>query len=155
MRVFLSNSVAPDDFSDVLKAASKAAGIDLDFGAGQRDRSTWSVRSASSHLQQLAEREQASRASMLSASIESYLEQLGDVRAQRLVRTANLEAITDELGITAQMTSSDLNRLRRKFALANHPDRTGLDERELATRRMMIANMLIDRELKRRGHAAS
>jgi hypothetical protein len=143
--------VPREDFSDVLETASKAAGINLEFGSGQQARPSWSLRSASSHLQQLAERERASRASMLSASIESYLEQLGDGRAQRLVRTANPGAIADELGITAQMTCDDLNRLRRKFALANHPDRSNSEEREIATRRMMIANMLIDRELKRRG----
>ena len=33
---------------------------------------------------------------------------------------------------------------------ANHPDRVGSDERENATRRMMVANMLIDRAMKRR-----
>jgi hypothetical protein len=48
------------------------------------------------------------------------------------------------------MTLADLSQLRRQFALANHPDRVGASEREIATRRMMIANMLIDRERKRR-----
>jgi len=48
------------------------------------------------------------------------------------------------------MTLSDLNRLRRNYALANHPDRAGSADRENATRRMMVANMLIDREVNRR-----
>lgn len=155
MRVFLSNSTAPEDFSEVLETASKAAGIDLDFGSGSPAHDTRRFRTAASHIHQLAERERENRASVLSASIESYLEQLGENRVPRQVRPADLDAIAGELAITAQMTLDDLSQLRRRFALANHPDRTSSEEREIATRRMMIANMLIDRALKNRGRASS
>lgn len=151
MRVFLSNSARREDFSEALEAASKAAGIDLDFDLGASSRASRSLRTAASHLQQLAERERESRASMLSASIESYLEQLGDNRTRKVPRSTDLKAIADELGITPQMSLDDLNRLRRRFALANHPDRSSSEEREIATLRMMTANMIIDGELKRRG----
>jgi hypothetical protein len=53
------------------------------------------------------------------------------------------------------MSFSDLSRLRRQFALANHPDRASMAEREDATRRMMVANMLIDGEVKRRSASHS
>lgn len=153
MRVFLSKSTASEDFSEALEAASRAAGIDLEFGLGHPSRLATSLRAAASHLQELAEREYASRASMLSASIESYLEQLGDNRTRKVARSTDLKAIADELGITPQMSFDDLNRLRRRFALANHPDRSSSQEREIATLRMMTANMIIDGELKRRGRS--
>lgn len=147
MRVFLSSSTRQADFSQVLQSASEAAGLSLDPGLSARAPQTPRI---ASHLQRLADREKESRASMLTASIESYLEHLGEARPRRATQPADLQTVSDELCITAQMTASDLNRLRRDFALANHPDRTAADDRDNATRRMMIANMLIDRELKRR-----
>jgi hypothetical protein len=54
------------------------------------------------------------------------------------------------LQLHAGMTTADLNRLRRTFALAHHPDRAGLLHRDQACRRMMIANMLIDQALASR-----
>src|SRR5262245_499732 len=58
--------------------------------------------------------------------------------------------VADKLQLHAGMTAADLNRLRRTFALAHHPDRAGALERDEACRRMMIANMLIDQALARR-----
>jgi hypothetical protein len=57
--------------------------------------------------------------------------------------------VADKLQLHPGMTAADLNRLRRKFALAHHPDRAGALERDAACRRMMIANMLIDQALAR------
>jgi hypothetical protein len=60
--------------------------------------------------------------------------------------------IAAELGIGPGLSIDDLHRLRRKFAVGNHPDNARPEERQRATRRMSIANMLIDRALKdRRG----
>ena len=42
----------------------------------------------------------------------------------------------------------DLKLIRRKFAMANHPDRVAPRVRGHATRRMTIANMLIDGALR-------
>lgn len=88
--------------------------------------------------------------STYSASIESYLEHRAEKKPPRVARRADPQSIAAELSISAKMTVADLNRLRREFALANHPDRVACDERDIATRRMMVANMLIDGEMKRR-----
>jgi len=62
--------------------------------------------------------------------------------------------VAAELGIGPGLSVEDLHRLRRKFAVENHPDNARPEERQRATRRMSIANMLIDRALKdRRGQA--
>lgn len=52
--------------------------------------------------------------------------------------------IAAELAIGADTTTAELYRLRRSFALKNHPDRLAPHYRETATRRMMIANRMID-----------
>ncbi len=57
-------------------------------------------------------------------------------------------AIAEELGLEPRLTSLELTRMRRAFALANHPDRLAPEHRDQATRRMAIANILIDRALK-------
>jgi hypothetical protein len=49
-----------------------------------------------------------------------------------------------ELGLNSGFSEADIATLRREFALRNHPDRVRADLRELATRRMMIANDLMD-----------
>lgn len=58
--------------------------------------------------------------------------------------------IAAELAITANMSNEDLYKLRRRFALANHPDRLHPMYRETATKRMMVANRLIDEAIFRR-----
>jgi hypothetical protein len=60
------------------------------------------------------------------------------------------DAIAEELGLHANLSISELQKLRRAFARDNHPDRLAPAQRELATHRMTIANMLIDRELRNR-----
>lgn len=60
------------------------------------------------------------------------------------------DAVNAELQLRSLPTIDDLNQMRRDFALANHPDRLPKCYREQATRRMMIANMLIDAEIERR-----
>lgn len=59
------------------------------------------------------------------------------------------ESVARELRLAACASPTDLNRLRRLFAAANHPDRVAPASREEATRRMMLANMLIDEALAR------
>lgn len=41
-------------------------------------------------------------------------------------------------------TRADLNRLRRRFALANHPDRASGASREVSSARLSVANSMID-----------
>jgi hypothetical protein len=55
------------------------------------------------------------------------------------------ETILKELGPTEGLTFDQLNRLRRLYMWRNHPDRRGEAQRERATRRVAIANMLLDR----------
>ena len=55
------------------------------------------------------------------------------------------EAILDELGLSDDLTYEELNQARRLYMWRNHPDRLGEAQREGATRRVAIANMLVDR----------
>lgn len=131
----------------MLESACRSAGIDPggDFAPGHPR--VW--HSVAYRIQQLAERTRE-QAPTVASSLESYREHQARRQPPPVRRPADPQAVAAELRITAKMTLADLRRLRREFALANHPDRAGSAERENATRRMMIANMLIDGELKRR-----
>lgn len=59
----------------------------------------------------------------------------------------SLAEITSDLALDACRTERDLRERRRLFALENHPDRVVVEYRDQATRRMMIANQLIDAAL--------
>ncbi len=65
-----------------------------------------------------------------------------------LLRTSP-EEIAADLGLTGKETRAQLAELRRAFARDNHPDTAPADLRANATRRMTIANMLIDETLRR------
>lgn len=84
----------------------------------------------------------------------------GDEQAQE-VRPVPAEAAADpsagacdpaslaaELGLRAGLQPVELRRIRRAFALANHPDRLDPSRREAASRRMTLANALIDEALR-------
>lgn len=58
------------------------------------------------------------------------------------------DTVLDELHLTSSLTAADLIRLRREFAKINHPDRVLPPGREQATRRMTIANSVIDEALR-------
>jgi hypothetical protein len=58
------------------------------------------------------------------------------------------EAVVDELHLTPGLSCEDLARIRREFAKINHPDRVLPTQRDEATRRMTIANSLIDEALR-------
>lgn len=59
-------------------------------------------------------------------------------------------AIARELGLSSDLAIGDLRRIRRDFAKKNHPDRFAPPQRTQAARRMTIANMLIDQQMKGR-----
>lgn len=67
-----------------------------------------------------------------------------------LARLSDAE-ITEDLALDRCQGPSEIRERRRDFALANHPDRVGADYRDAATRRMMVANQLIDAALARLG----
>jgi hypothetical protein len=58
------------------------------------------------------------------------------------------EAIAEELGLSPELGLVDLKRIRRDFAKKNHPDRFEPARRRSAERRMSIANMLIDEQMR-------
>lgn len=53
------------------------------------------------------------------------------------------DAIALELGL-AEAAPADFGKMRRAFALKNHPDRVAPHLRQLALKRMQVANGLID-----------
>lgn len=55
------------------------------------------------------------------------------------------DSIAAELGLSRALTREQLRRARREFMWNNHPDRRPDAPRDVATRRVAIANMLIDR----------
>jgi hypothetical protein len=70
---------------------------------------------------------------------------------QSPVWPADDAAIAAELRLGAARTGEDLRRIRRSFAMRNHPDRVPAWLRDEATRRMTIANALIDSAMHDRG----
>jgi len=147
MRVFLNNAKPRPAFAQVLEDAARAAGLD----AGQWRETPRARPVAPSLLDVLTDAVRELRVSNLSVMLQAYLEQQSARKpAPRRSMATDLQSISNELRITDKMTSSELARLRRRFAMANHPDRVLAEEREIATRRMMVANMLIDRAMKRR-----
>ncbi|WP_020174367.1 hypothetical protein [Methyloferula stellata] len=79
----------------------------------------------------------------------SYLEDAVEPLLEAIA-SCEQDAIAEELGLSENLSANDLKKLRRAFARANHPDRLAPSQREIATHRMTIANMLIDRELQQK-----
>lgn len=71
--------------------------------------------------------------------------------SQPAVWPADDAAIAAELRLGTARTGEDLRRIRRSFAMRNHPDRVPAWLRAEATRRMTIANALIDSAMHERG----
>ncbi|WHO74634.1 hypothetical protein [Rhizobium sp. BT03] len=72
------------------------------------------------------------------------------VMPEHLTRTTPQE-VAAELAISAEDTPLTLREKRRAFARLNHPDGIALPFRDNATKRMMLANLLIDEALRRLG----
>jgi hypothetical protein len=146
MRVLLSST--EPEFAEVLDSTFRSAGLEYSAPDPRRPRGAQSI---AARLQQFFENDRERRASTPSDPLELYLANQKTNRKKsrpsRAVRAVDPRSVANELGIAVQMTVADLNRLRREYALANHPDRVALADRENATRRMMLANMLIDREI--------
>ncbi len=93
----------------------------------------------------------------IEAELEALLDEVGVEEAAQPEagpeKTPSIEpdAIALELGL-ADAAPADFGRLRRAFALKNHPDRVAPQMRQLALTRMQVANGLID-EAKRRALA--
>jgi hypothetical protein len=61
--------------------------------------------------------------------------------------SARAQDIAAELGLDRLKTAAELAYARRRFMWNNHPDRRGDLDRDLANRRVALANMLLDRAL--------
>jgi hypothetical protein len=64
-------------------------------------------------------------------------------------------AVAAELRLASARTGEDLRRIRRSFAMRNHPDRVPAWLRDEATRRMTIANALIDGAMREKAKKKS
>jgi len=148
MRVLLSGSSSTLDFADVLESASRSAGITLESAASMREHQ---LRNVQVSVDAVVSSLRDTRAAAPSASLDHYLEHqvVKHVQPRAALKT-DPHAIAAELAISDRMSIADLNRLRREFALANHPDRFVNEDRDDASRRMTIANMLIDNAVKQR-----
>jgi hypothetical protein len=69
---------------------------------------------------------------------------------QPAVWPADDAAIAAELRLGSARNGDDLRRIRRSFAMRNHPDRVPAWLRDEATRRMTIANAMIDSAMRER-----
>jgi hypothetical protein len=150
--------VRTSDFSDLLEEACRKAGVEPDSPSGGGGVRASIARRLASQANKLASHaldlmgRAASGAASGPAPFESYLEHESERAAPRapLRKPVDAGAVAAELRISAAMSAADLADLRRAFARANHPDLAATNERDDATARMTIANMLIDRELQRR-----
>jgi len=89
-----------------------------------------------------------------------YREQLGEALDEIVIPDAepappppstDPHEIARELGLSGRKGRNELDAMRRRFALANHPDRVVPELREVAMVRMQVANMLIDEAKRARG----
>jgi hypothetical protein len=103
-------------------------------------------------FQLFAERAQAAadstrgNAKAFADRISAYREAEGDVAAAPPM--SEEDRVGAELELDGAATIGDLKRIRRAFALRNHPDLFRPGSGAQATSRMKIANMLIDRRRK-------
>jgi hypothetical protein len=96
-------------------------------------------------------RQAAGGASHWQAALDWLEEQEGPAALVESLSPADdsAEAILAELGLADNLTDRELSRLRRLFMWRNHPDRHRESQRASATRRVAIANMLLDRARSR------
>ena len=132
-----SRPTARDDFASLLDARAQAAASSEP--AAPSPRRTGPVYAVGGGLDSNREPENAA-----DALARLYADE-GAHAAPPLA--CDREAIAGELGLTPALGAKDLERIRREFALANHPDRAAPAARDLATARMTIANTLIDQAL--------
>ncbi|HWK32996.1 MAG TPA: hypothetical protein VNR51_04890 [Hyphomicrobium sp.] len=148
MRVLLSGASSAMNFAEILENASRSSGIELEGASPLRKQQ---FRNAQAGVEAVVSGLRDTRAAAPSASPDLYLEHRIEKHVQpRVPLKTDPQAIATELSISDRMSIADLNRLRREFARTNHPDRFLDEERHDATRRMMIANMLIDNAVKQR-----
>jgi hypothetical protein len=121
--------LGPDGQSEDERARSPAA------GARVRPRSP---RTFKDHLDRMPD---------TYVPLERLAQLYGEARPQEPppdIAPADDKAVAAELRLSSAKCGDDLRRIRRRFAMGNHPDRVPEWLRDEATRRMRIANALID-----------
>lgn len=83
------------------------------------------------------------------APIPSLLTETSPDRGEIPSQPVDALGLARELGLRPGLDAKELTRLRRAFALKNHPDRLDPTLRDLATHRMTLANSLIDEAMQR------
>ncbi|WEX11669.1 hypothetical protein [Chelativorans sp. AA-79] len=83
-------------------------------------------------------------------ALDAAYASMGEPEQARPEPSLDPEEIARELGLAGGGKPKELDRLRREFALRNHPDRVPEHLRARAVVRMQVANMLIDEAKRRR-----
>jgi hypothetical protein len=134
----------PDEaFASLLDARARLS------GSSPRVQAEWLLRSACVRgIDMVAETNADQPGDVSEAMSRIYADE--EFVAPTLPQACEPDTLACELGLAEGLTTREIERIRRSFALANHPDRVSADQRDLATRRMTVANMLIDKALAER-----
>jgi hypothetical protein len=91
---------------------------------------------------------EVTHASSVAAAAEMYID--GDIpgTAPKGTPRSVEEAVAQELQLSDDLEPADLERIRRRFAYRNHPDRVGPAHKAPALQRMTVANVLVDQALE-------
>lgn len=148
------NSRQRDEFLKALEEARRAAALAdeaVHASSGQPGRGAH----ASVEIRQALDRMAGRIRAYISAGLLSrvYSENLSRTQPQETAADqppilSEHDQVVAELHLTPNLTPTDLRLIRRRFAKKHHPDRVTPDVREQATRRMTIANSLIDEALR-------
>jgi hypothetical protein len=149
-----SNSRQRDEFLRALEEARRAA-AEAEEDARPAPTQPAGTAHASIEIRQAIDRMAGRIRTYISAGLLSRL------YGENLSRTQHRDAPPDppppmsehdqvvaELHLTPNLTPADLKLIRRRFAKRHHPDRVTPEVRDQATRRMTIANSLIDEALR-------
>jgi hypothetical protein len=129
---------APDDrFASVLDALAAADGAAV---SGLAAEEAWSLLAARIALA-MAPADSSGRSSRPDLHLR-FVDVLDEAESRPAGPGDDLPEISNH------MSRADLERLRRRFAKANHPDRVAPAYREVANRRMAIFNRMIDEALE-------
>ena len=149
-----------EDFDESPEAQFRRALADVRRAARRREGAREGGGSANANPNPLAERDISGRrrsrrttggASDWHAAMASSKSRMNRRRLsnRRAAPSESAEAILEELGLIEHLTEAELARLRRLYMWRNHPDRHRESQRASATRRVAIANMLLDRARSR------
>lgn len=141
--MFGASPIRPLSFSDVLDDIVEEAQLgrshNLHANRPVRPDMDWFFQ-----LLAMAAKPQPADQSSAGTGADVYDEEIGEIVAPR----DDEAGIAEELALSRVGSLAELKQIRRAFALRNHPDLLHPTVQMWATRRMKIANMLIDRRVK-------